>query len=75
MGLYEGASLNPWHSVAGGDLPKEAENNNRIKYSIKVLLCLDDSSVTFGYYDYTYKRWYKGLFEVHPTHWMEIPEI
>jgi len=75
VGLYEGATASPWHSVADGDLPPKAKNNNRIEYSIQVLLCLDNDNVALGCYDYTYKGWYVGLQNVHPTHWMEIPKL
>lgn len=67
--------INTWHSVADGDLPPKAKNNNRIEYSIQVLLCLDNDNVALGCYDYTYKGWYVGLQNVHPTHWMEIPKL
>lgn len=66
---------NFWHSVAEGDLPPKAKNNNRIEYSIQVLLCFDNDNVALGCYDYTYKGWYVGLQNVHPTHWMEIPKL
>ena len=65
----------PWHKVADGDLPPKAKNNNRIVFSIDVLLRLDKKTVAFGCYDYTYKKWFIGLKDVHPTHWMEIPEL
>lgn len=65
----------PWHSVVGGDLPLKAKNNNRIEFSVEVLVRLDKNRLAFGRYDYTYKSWYVGLQRVYPTHWMEIPEL
>ena len=66
IGFIDGAEWadvhpkNFWHSVADGDLPPKAKNNNRL---------------AFGRYDYTYKSWYVGLQRVYPTHWAEIPEL
>lgn len=64
-----------WHSVADGDLPLKAKNNNRVEFSVEVLVRLDKNRLAFGRYDYTYKSWYVGLQRVYPTHWMEIPEL
>ena len=75
VGLYEGATASPWHSVADGDLPPKAKNNNRVEFSIEVLVRLDKNRLDFGRYDYTYKNWYIGLQRVYPTHWMEIPKL
>lgn len=74
VGLYEGATANPWHSVAD-DFPPKAKNNNRIEFSVEVLVRLDKNKLDFGRYDYTYKSWYVGLQRVYPTHWMEIPQL
>lgn len=76
VGLYEGATASPWHSVADGDFPLKAKNNNnRIEFSVEVLVQLDKNRLAFGRYDYTYKSWYVGLQRVYPTHWMEIPKL
>lgn len=75
VGLYEGATASPWHSVADGDLPLKAKNNNRVEFSVEVLVRLDKNRLAFGRYDYTYKSWYVGLQRVYPTHWAEIPEL
>ena len=65
-----------WHSVVDGDFPlKSKNNNNRIDFSVEVLVRLDKNRLDFGRYDYTYKNWYIGLQRVYPTHWMEIPEL
>ena len=76
VGLYEGATVSPWHSVADGDFPLKAKNNNnRIEFSVEVLVQLDKNRLAFGRYDYTYKSWYVGLQRVYPTHWAEIPKL
>lgn len=75
VGLYEGAIASPWHSVADGDLPLKAKNNNRVEFSVEVLVHLDKNRLAFGRYDYTYKSWYVGLQRVYPTHWAEIPKL
>ena len=75
VGLYEGATASPWNSVTDGDLPLKAKNNNRVEFSVEVLVRLDKNRLAFGRYDYTYKGWYVGLQRVYPTHWMEIPEL
>lgn len=66
---------NFWHSVADGDLPPKAKNNNRVEFSVEVLVLLNKNRLAFGRYDYTYKSWYVGLQRVYPTHWMEIPKL
>ena len=75
VGLYEGATASPWHSVADGDLPLKAKNNNRVEFSVEVLVLLNKNRLAFGRYDYTYKSWYVGLQRVYPTHWAEILEL
>ena len=64
-----------WHKVADGDLPLKAKNNNRVEFSVEVLVRLDKNRLAFGRYDYTYKSWYIGLQRVYPTHWAEIPKL
>lgn len=73
--FYKQYPVSHWHSVKEGDLPQEAKNNNRIEFSVEVLVRLDKNRFAFGRYDYTYKSWYVGLQRVYPTHWMEIPEL
>lgn len=76
VGLYEGATASPWHSVADGDFPLKAKNNNnRIEFSVEVLVQLDKNRLAFGRYYYTYKSWYVGLQRVYPTHWAEILKL
>ena len=67
--------VSPWHSVADGDFPLKAKNNNRIEFSVEVLVRLDKNRLAFGRYDYTYKSWYVGLQRVCPTHWVEISKL
>ena len=71
----DGHPANPWHSIADGDLPLKAKNNNRVEFSVEVLVRLDKNRLTFWRYDYTYKSWYVGLQRVYPTHWAEIPKL
>lgn len=73
--FYKENSASPWHSVADGDLPLKAKNNNRVEFSVEVLVRLDKNRLAFGRYDYTYKSWYVGLQRVYPTHWLEIPKL
>lgn len=73
--FYKKYPATPWHSVADGDFPLKAKNNNRIEFSVEVLVRLDKNRLAFGRYDYTYKSWYVGLQRVYPTHWAEIPKL
>ncbi|MES5167851.1 hypothetical protein ABVC73_05745 [Prevotella melaninogenica] len=73
--FYKENLASPWHSVADGDLPLKAKNNNRVEFSIEVLVRLDKNRLAFGCYDYTYKGWYVGLQRVYPTHWIDIPDL
>ena len=75
IGFYKENPVSPWHSVADGDLPLKAKNNNRVEFSVEVLVRLDKNRFAFGRYDYTYQSWYVGLPRVYPTHWAEIPEL
>ena len=73
--FYKQYPVTHWHSVKDGELPLKAKNNNRVEFSVEVLVRLDKNRLAFGRYDYTYKSWYVGLQRVYPTHWMEIPEL
>ena len=75
--FYKENPVNPWHSVADGDFPLKAKNNNnsRIEFSVEVLVRLDKNRLASGRYYYAYKSWYVGLQRVYPTHWMEMPEL
>lgn len=42
-----------WHKVADGDLPLKEKNNNRVEFSVEVLVRLDKNRLAFGRYDYT----------------------
>ena len=81
IGFMEGAEwadehpASPWHSVADGYFPPKSKNNNRIDFSVEVLVRLDKNRLALGRYDYTYKSWYIGLQRVYPAHWMEIPKL
>lgn len=73
--FYRENPVSPWHSVADGDLPLKAKNNNRVEFSVEVLVRLDKNRFTFCRYYYSYNSWYVGLQRVYPTHWIEIPEL
>lgn len=73
--FYKQYPVTLWHSVTDGDFPQKEKNNNRVEFSVEVLVLLDKNRLDFGRYDYTYKSWYVGLQRVYPTHWMEIPEL
>lgn len=46
--FYKENPANPWHSVADGDLPLKAKNNNRVEFSVEVLVRLDKNRLAFG---------------------------
>ena len=74
--FYKNHPANSWHSVADGDFPLKAKNNNsRIEFSVEVLVRLDKNRLASGRYYYAYKSWYVGLQRVYPTHWIEMPEL
>ena len=73
--FYKENPVSTWHSIVDGDFPLKAKNNNRIEFSVEVLVRLDKNRFAFGRYDYTYKSWYVGLQRVYPTHWAEIPKL
>lgn len=74
--FYKNHPANSWHSVADGDFPMKAKNNNsRIEFSVEVLVRLDKNRLASGRYYYAYKSWYVGLQRVYPTHWIETPEL
>lgn len=73
VGLFEGATSNPWHSVADGDLPtKDGE-----------YLVLVFGGTDFFHYHVESNYWSKSRVSFYKdwcaqdriTHWMEIPQI
>ena len=73
--FYKENPVSHWHSITDVNLPLKAKNNNRVEFSVEVLVLFNKNRVAFGRYDYTYKSWYIGLQRVYPTHWAEIPEL
>lgn len=74
--FYKNHPANSWHSVADGDFPLKAKNNNsRIEFSVEVLVRLDKNRLASGRYYYAYKSWYVGYTLCNPTHWIEMPEL
>lgn len=69
VGLYEGATANPWHSVADGDLP---QNNTYCFFSIGTNE-IEIGHVMDGcvHFNSTEKPWtLKDM-----DYWMEIPKL
>lgn len=69
VGLYEGATANPWHSVADGDLP---QNNTYCFFSIGINE-IEIGHVMDGcvHFNSTEKPWILKDMD----YWMEIPEL
>ena len=71
LGLYDGATANPWHSVADDDLPKEKGN----------YLCSDGEEFIVAYYSRASRRFhnilerYGGDYYDWIKYWMEIPQL
>lgn len=69
VGLYEGATANPWHSVADGDLP---QNNTYCFFSIGINE-IEIGHVMDGcvHFNSTEKPWILKDMD----YWMEIPKL
>ncbi|WP_296090344.1 hypothetical protein [uncultured Alloprevotella sp.] len=68
VGLYEGATSNPWHSVADGDLP---QNSNEV-------LCQNGIELIVGYFSMVDNCFYDADSEDRLTdveYWMEFPQL
>ena len=70
VGVYEGATANPWHPVADGDLPKDSKD----------YLCYNGMNVHIGWFDTnkkcfynTYSRYKERMLDVEC--WAEIPQL
>ena len=69
FGLYDGATANPWHTVADGDLPKKSGD----------YLCSDGEEFIVAYYSRASGRFfnplerYGGDYNDWVKYWMEIP--
>lgn len=77
LGLYDGATANPWHSVADGDLPKEPKGN---EYDLPFLTQFEDD-ITLSYYAADEDN--PDVFDFYDecgcailvNYWMEIPQL
>lgn len=68
VGLYEGATANPWHSVADGDLP---QNDNDV-------LCQNGTELIVGYFSMVDNCFYDADSEDRLTdveYWTEFPQL
>lgn len=80
LGLYDGATANPWHSVADGELPKEPKGNAEDMPFVVVTKGGEKCFAYFGGYDWD-GVWLRDNFfddcdcALDVTHWMEIPQL
>ena len=81
VGLYEGATASPWHSVADGDLPKELRDDEE---SMPFLVRTKGGRQYLAYYaswfDEEYRATRHDFFDdcdcpLDVEYWMEIPEL
>lgn len=81
VGLYEGATASPWHSVADGDLPKGIKNNSEC---MPFIVKTKDGNQYFAYYASWFDEEYRAIrhdfFDdcdcpLDVEYWMEIPEL
>ena len=77
VGLHEGATANPWHSVADGDLPEEA-NDDAIDPPF--LVRSRDGNTFMAYYGCGKEDGEMNFFDdcgfaLAVDYWMEIPKL
>ena len=73
LGLYDGATANPWHSVADVDYPARVlDANGDEHYKSETVVVTDGKTWTIAMYDYDLHKWTTML---NVTHWMEIPRL
>lgn len=73
VGLYEGATVNPWHSVADGDFPKESKGD---LFNLTLLICMPNGRMFPAYYDIkenTFADEFNEVIEI--AYWLEIPKL
>lgn len=73
VGLYEGATANPWHSVADGDFPKESKGD---LFNLTLLICMPNGRMFPAYYDIkenTFADEFNEVIEI--AYWLEIPKL
>ena len=71
LGLYDGATANPWHSVAGGDFPKKSGDYLCSDREELIVACYSDASRCFINPLEKYGEDYDDLIK----YWMEIPQL
>lgn len=73
VGLYEGATANPWHSVADGDLPTKDGEYLVLVLGVAEFFCYNvESNYWSKSRAFFYKDW---CAQERITHWMEIPRL
>ncbi|MDY5632516.1 MAG: hypothetical protein SPF56_08525 [Bacteroidaceae bacterium] len=70
LGLYDGATANPWHSVADGDLPKKDGRYLTLSKNSKGYhSCVHEYQACNGGY------WSTFGYQSDICYWMEIPQL
>lgn len=75
VGLHEGATASPWHSVKDGDLPKESKGN---PFDLPYLVRMNNGRMFPAYYnieDGTFTDEFNKSVKVEIGYWMEIPGL
>lgn len=75
VGLYEGATANPWHSIADGDLPKEPKGD---LFNLTLLVRMSNGRMFPVFYDIkdgTFTDEFNESIKVGLEYWMEIPKL
>lgn len=73
VGLYEGATANPWHSVADGDLPTKDGEYLVLVLGVPEFFCYNVES---NYWSKSRASFYRDwCVQDEITHWMEIPQL
>lgn len=73
VGLYEGATANPWHSVADWDFPKESKGD---LFNLTLLICMPNGRMFPAYYDIkenTFADEFNEVIEI--AYWLEIQKL
>ncbi|MFC2657556.1 MAG: hypothetical protein ACFN1F_01960 [Segatella sp.] len=66
VGLYEGSTASPWHSVADGDLPNK--DGRYLTLHTNGIPCIHA-------FNTQYRRWVINAYQSIVKYWMEIPEL
>lgn len=70
LGLYDGATANPWHSIADGDLPKEDGRYLTLSKNSKGYY-----ACVLGYERCDGGYWSTMGYQSDIYYWMEIPKL